>query len=259
MKKTTPAHSPLKRLLFLKAIAHDKKLRPGCITVAFDLLDTLIDAKSGWVWGTFEDLLVITGFNEKKLKRILADLRACGWLEYKRVGRKNVWEFRWDKADEAEQASRNRVKALRPKPVETEITDAPSPTDTTDTPAVESTAITVTSTDDRTFEHFWSVCPKQEKMQQARELFVQAIKEVSASTLIQKMGEYARSVQGKEPRYIASPVTWLRDKRWTDNYNTITAANPYAAEDAAYPPPPPGFDAGTWRAYQRKLRERQLH
>jgi len=103
------------------------------------------------------------------------------------------------------------------------------------------------------FEHFWAVYPRREKKEEARRAFVVAVEAgISPQTLIDKTGEFARSVAGKETRYIAFPATWLRDKRWTDDYDTVTNPdNPYAEEDAKYPPCPPGMRADTWRGICR--------
>jgi hypothetical protein len=104
------------------------------------------------------------------------------------------------------------------------------------------------------FEHFWAVYPKQEGKEDARRAFIDAVGSgVSAQTIITKAGGYARKVAAERTsyQYIALPVTWLRKKRWTDNYEAVVSSNPYAEEDAQYPPCPPGIRADSWRAIQR--------
>jgi hypothetical protein len=101
------------------------------------------------------------------------------------------------------------------------------------------------------FEHFWAVYPRREKKEDAREAFAVALGSgVSPQRIIDQAGRFARHVTGSDPRYIPYPATWLREKRWTDDYDPIQH-NPYAEEDAQYPPCPPGVDPDFWRAYQR--------
>jgi hypothetical protein len=101
------------------------------------------------------------------------------------------------------------------------------------------------------FEHFWAVYPRREKKEEARQEFVAAVEAgISPQILIGKAGAFARSVAGKETRYIPFPATWLRDKRWTDDYETVPD-NPYTEEDAKYPPCPPGMRPDAWRGMCR--------
>jgi hypothetical protein len=73
------------------------------------------------------------------------------------------------------------------------------------------------------FEHFWAVYPRREKKEEARRAFVVAVEAgIPPQLLIDKAGDYARSCAGKEIRYIALPANWLRDKRWTDDYDAIS-------------------------------------
>jgi len=101
------------------------------------------------------------------------------------------------------------------------------------------------------FEYFWSVYPRREKKEDAHSQYVAAVEAgVSRSLLTDKAGRFARSVVGKDPKYIPYPATWLRDKRWTDDY-AAASNNPYYEEDLQYPPPPPGMDPGVWRGIMR--------
>ena len=135
---------------------------------------------------------------------------------------------------------------------------ASTDTDTGKNPARSDIGTTTHSDDGHTnphsadFEHFWAVYPRREKKEEARQEFVIAVEAgISPTTLIDKAGGYARSVAGREIRYIALPTTWLRDKRWTDDYDPPNSDNPYAEEDAKYPPCPAGMRADVWRGLNR--------
>lgn len=51
---------------------------------------------------------------------------------------------------------------------------------------------------------------------QARKAFNAALKKADVSTILDGMERYARSVKGKDSRFIAHPATWLNGERWTD-------------------------------------------
>ena len=77
--------------------------------------------------------------------------------------------------------------------------------------------------------------------------------DIAAATIITKAADYSRQCarERREPRYIKLAVTWLRKKCWTDNYSSAPDPNPYAEEDAQYPPPPAGIRPDVWRGIQR--------
>jgi hypothetical protein len=107
---------------------------------------------------------------------------------------------------------------------------------------------------DVSFDHFWSIFPRQEGKADSYREFVAAVESgVSPQTIIDKAGDYARKIaaEGTETRYIKLPSTWLRKKCWTDNYAPTAAAKPFADEDAQYAPCPAGMRPDVWRGIQR--------
>lgn len=66
------------------------------------------------------------------------------------------------------------------------------------------------------FEAFWARVPRKVGKGQARKAFNAALKKADVSTILDGMERYARSVKGKDSRFIAHPATWLNGERWTD-------------------------------------------
>ena len=107
---------------------------------------------------------------------------------------------------------------------------------------------------DESFDHFWSIFPRQEGKADSHREFISAVGSgVSPQTIIDKAGDYARKIaaEGTETRYIKLPSTWLRKKCWTDNYASTAAVKPFADEDAQYAPCPAGMRPDVWRGIQR--------
>lgn len=66
------------------------------------------------------------------------------------------------------------------------------------------------------FEEIYSAYPRHVARGAAERAFLAALKETDFQTLLAGVRAYARSVEGKEPQYIAHFATWLRQKRWLD-------------------------------------------
>jgi|GEM_PF-2628758 len=67
------------------------------------------------------------------------------------------------------------------------------------------------------FEFFWSKVPRKIAKGGARKAFKAALKKASSEQITQGMVDYAESVKGKDPQYIAHPSTWLNQERWSDD------------------------------------------
>lgn len=82
----------------------------------------------------------------------------------------------------------------------------------------------VSETAGELFEQFRAAYPasrRKTEVKQARSQFTAALKKVdSPQVLIDAAAAYANycQVQGTEPRYIKGMWRWLRDERWTDEY-----------------------------------------
>ena len=79
------------------------------------------------------------------------------------------------------------------------------------------------------FEKFWQTYPKRTGKQAAFRRWKEAVKRADPTLIIEKAGEYARSVQGTEKRYIKNPEGWLNAGRYEDEveaeqeYGSISA------------------------------------
>lgn len=76
------------------------------------------------------------------------------------------------------------------------------------------------------FDRWWSLYPRREGKQDARKAYAAALKaKVPEETLLD--GARRLAAEGRDPRYIPHPATWIRGRRW---------------EDEPLPPPPPPTD-----------------
>jgi uncharacterized protein YdaU (DUF1376 family) len=66
------------------------------------------------------------------------------------------------------------------------------------------------------FEAFWTLVPLKKGKGQARRAFPAARKKIGFVDLCKAMTAFAKSVAGKEARFIAHPATWLNGERWLD-------------------------------------------
>lgn len=79
------------------------------------------------------------------------------------------------------------------------------------------------------FEDFWRAYPKKTGKQAAFRRWKEAAKRADPTLIIEKAGEYARSVQGTEKRFIKNPEGWLNAGRYEDEveaqqeYGSISA------------------------------------
>jgi hypothetical protein len=160
-------------------------------------------------------------------------------------------------AEEAGSNSHSSNMGSAPATISQEKDRKPAPASILQTkelvPAAPSAPAARLGPDDQ-FEHFWSIYPRQEGKEEARAEFLIAIDcGIAATTIITKAADYSRQCarERREPRYIKLAVTWLRKKCWTDNYASMPDPNPYAEEDAQYPPPPAGIKPDVWRGIQR--------
>jgi len=72
------------------------------------------------------------------------------------------------------------------------------------------------------FERFWSLYPRKVDKGHARKAYRQALKRTDPDAIVAGVERYARSVKGKEPRFIAHAATWLNGDRWLDEPEAST-------------------------------------
>lgn len=66
------------------------------------------------------------------------------------------------------------------------------------------------------FSMFWDYYPKKVGKTYAKKCFLKAIKNTDAFTIVDKVIQYAKSVEGKSKQFIPNPATWLNQGRWED-------------------------------------------
>lgn len=77
---------------------------------------------------------------------------------------------------------------------------------------------TISSAYTEDFEKFWQTYPKRTGKQAAFRRWKEAVKRADPTVIIEKAGEYARSVQGTEKRFIKNPEGWLNAGRYEDEF-----------------------------------------
>jgi len=66
------------------------------------------------------------------------------------------------------------------------------------------------------FDAFWFLCPRKVAKGKARTAYAKAIKKVDPHIIADGMARHADAVDGKQPKFIPHPATWLNDERWAD-------------------------------------------
>lgn len=74
------------------------------------------------------------------------------------------------------------------------------------------------------FEDFWKRYPKKTGKQAAFRRWKEAVKRADPTLIIEKAGEYARSVQGTEKRFIKNPEGWLNAGRYEDEFEPAVSS-----------------------------------
>jgi hypothetical protein len=69
---------------------------------------------------------------------------------------------------------------------------------------------------DAEFEDWWKLYPLKKAKGQAEKAFRSAMMQTDMPTLVAAVTAYAKTVEGKDPKYIAYGSTWLNGKRWLD-------------------------------------------
>lgn len=89
---------------------------------------------------------------------------------------------------------------------------------------------------DEHFAKFWDAYPRRKAKKEAQKKFNKAVKDgVEPDVLIEAAKVYAKSVAGKEDKYIAYPTTWLNQGRWDDEPDLSTETKPFDLWSAGGP------------------------
>lgn len=72
------------------------------------------------------------------------------------------------------------------------------------------------------FDAFWDAYPRKVGRKAAEKAYVKALSEITDDELIAAAKAYAIACKGSEPKFIAHPLTWLRQGRWDEYATTST-------------------------------------
>jgi hypothetical protein len=64
------------------------------------------------------------------------------------------------------------------------------------------------------FKHFWEAYPRKVAIAAAERAFADAVKQEQPEVILEKLKTYKFS---EDPKFIPSPVNWLKDRRWEDD------------------------------------------
>jgi hypothetical protein len=99
------------------------------------------------------------------------------------------------------------------------------------------------------FEEFWSRCPRKVGKGAARKAYAKARGLASWHTIMSGMLRYAAECDGREPRFIKHPATWLTAECWNDEPTPISIEFGHRGVD--------GLRPTLSRAEQRSLNNRR--
>lgn len=80
----------------------------------------------------------------------------------------------------------------------------------------------------RDFNRFYSVYPRKQDRGHAENMFRWALAQTDIETIVTGATRYAQSVKGRERDKVAHPGTWLRGKRWLDEYESVASAGSFS-------------------------------
>lgn len=69
---------------------------------------------------------------------------------------------------------------------------------------------------DLSFDEFWEMVPRKVGKGAARKAWKSALKKAGKEEIISGMSRYCEEQEGKDPKFIAHPATWLNAERWSD-------------------------------------------
>lgn len=83
----------------------------------------------------------------------------------------------------------------------------------------------IVSTAPNEFEEFWQRCPRKVAKAAARKAYRKARRVADWHTIISGMLRYAAECDGRDPRFIKHPATWLTGECWNDEPAPITISH----------------------------------
>lgn len=84
-------------------------------------------------------------------------------------------------------------------------------------PEVVGSALTLAAP---TFDDFWAVYPRRKAKEAARRAWAKAVKRVDPAVIVEGARRYAVECQGRDPKYVRHPATWLNGGCWEDEPDT---------------------------------------
>ena len=130
----------------------------------------------------------------------------------------------WFKIGSDESNPKGSGKGSESVPVEFPYpaTNNQQPTTNNQQPAKRASA----AADDAEFETWWKAYPRKAAKGNAKAPYRAARKKASAEVLLSAAAAYAKTVAGKDPKYVAHASTWLNGERWLDEAPTATTTTP---------------------------------
>ena len=137
------------------------------------------------------------------VKRALAELEGNGMLTISRTGRSSTYELSTNRPELSDSSS-GELSHTSKEVNKTKEQDHPQ-----------------TPTSDPLFEEFWTTYPRRVAKGGARTSWLRAVaKGVDPQEMILGAKRYSEFVNGKDPKYVKHPQTWINQECWTDELVT---------------------------------------
>lgn len=188
----------------------------------------------GWTVASLAQLSEWTGLSRQQVHRLVTKLRASGALEARAASddpSDRTLAYRLGVSQSTHGVSRNRdatcietetapVSKPRTLPLykraeEEEHKTPPNPPALV--PEVVGSAPTMAAP---TFDDFWAVYPRRKAKEAARRAWAKAVKKVEPAVIVEGARRYAAECQGRDPKYVRHPATWLNGGCWEDEPDT---------------------------------------
>lgn len=192
----------------------------------------------GWTVASLAQLSEWTGLSRQQVHRLVTKLRASGALEAREASddpSDRTLAYRLGVSQSTDGVSRNRdatcietetrgVSKPRTLPLDQRVEDQhktpPNPPALALVPDAVLTHDAAVATSAPTFDDFWAVYPRRKAKEAARRAWAKAVKRVDPAVIVEGARRYAVECQGRDPKYVRHPATWLNGGCWEDEPDT---------------------------------------
>ena len=251
---------------WLDAVVADHGIDARAKVVAYCIVQH-INWKTGIAFVSDRTITDKTGIPKRWVQRARNDLRAAGWITWKRTGTANVYsiftepmaaiadhqrtlkEAREDRHRETPQVADHdtppvaQLAKVDPPP---RAHHDPPPVAEHDPPQVANIPLSLTPlvltpkkslsmSSDSDFETFWRAYPRKVAKLKAEKLYAGIIKSGRASVndLLEGARRYAAERASEDPKFTKHPTTWLNGGCWTDERKIPAKFAPSNRADSA--------------------------